>query len=160
MAAIDYMIKKGVAVLTVRKLFQSIGFITPSILLIVQIVMGSMAENPDRNLALVLILLTLCSSGVSICGFGTNPLDLGGSKCSGIIVGIGNTFATLPGMIAPALTGYLLKRGGCNDSYPESSSCSQAWNLTFSICIGLYLFGITIWLSFARAERIPRVSSQ
>ena len=149
---IDFFIKRNVSVDKVRRGVQLIGFLIPSVFLLIltQLDIASI----ESQIPLILIIVTISISGTAVCGFATNPLDLS-PQFSGIIVGIGNTLATLPGMISPALTGYLLKAGGCMDFFPESETCRAAWNTTFYLCIGFYVFGSVIWVLFASSKPIP-----
>lgn len=56
--------------------------------------------------------VTLLTIGISITGFQygsgylINPGDIA-PKCAGIIFGISNTFATVPGFLAPTVIGYI-----------------------------------------------------
>lgn len=44
-------------------------------------------------------------------GFAVNHLDIAPQYAS-VLMGYGNTFATVPGIVSPLLTGYLVKDGG------------------------------------------------
>lgn len=44
-------------------------------------------------------------------GFAVNHLDVAPQYAS-VLMGIGNTFATIPGIVSPTLTGLLVKDGG------------------------------------------------
>tara|TARA_B100000767_G_scaffold170196_1_gene159311 strand:+ start:745 stop:921 length:177 start_codon:yes stop_codon:yes gene_type:complete len=55
-------------------------------------------------------------------------------------MGITNTFATLPGIIAVYITGYILQATG-------------SWDLVFIMTAGATLFGIIFYLIFASGEK-------
>ena len=60
------------------------------------------------------------------------------------LIGIGNTFATLPGIIAPYVVGVITK-----------SQTQQSWQIVFVIAACIYLIGILTLLFFSKAEIEP-----
>lgn len=57
-------------------------------------------------------------------------------------MGIGNTFATIPGIVSPLLTGYIVGDGGDRDQ----------WRVVFFISAGIYLVGCVIYWFYASGE--------
>ena len=55
-------------------------------------------------------------------------------------MGITNTFATLPGIVAGYATGYILQVTG-------------SWDLVFIVTAGVTLFGMVFYLLFATGEK-------
>ena len=55
-------------------------------------------------------------------------------------MGITNTFATLPGITAVYITGYILQATG-------------SWDLVFIMTAGVTLFGMIFYLIFASGEK-------
>lgn len=85
----------------VRKYFNNLSFLAQMIFLL----LAGYFTKP----AVVLTCLTL-SVGLgafSISGYMANPLDIA-PQFSSIIMGMSNTFATIPGLISPILTGYIV----------------------------------------------------
>lgn len=56
-------------------------------------------------------------------------------------MGIGNTFATIPGIVSPMLTGYLVV-----------NQTSEEWKTVFFISAGVYLVGCVIYWLWASGE--------
>jgi ACS family sodium-dependent inorganic phosphate cotransporter len=71
---------------------------------------------------------------------GTNHLDIG-PKYAGVLVGLTNTAATIPGIMAPVITGFIVKFTG-------------DWNTVFYIAIAVMLVGTVIWNLFATGKRL------
>ena len=88
---------------TVRKLFNSLGLFVPLIATIILIFVD--CSNPFLALGLLAIgvgFIGMCTGA----GYIININEVGGIY-SGILFGISNTFATLPGIIAPYIVGVL-----------------------------------------------------
>lgn len=56
-------------------------------------------------------------------------------------MGIGNTFATIPGIVSPMLTGYLV-----------TNQTAEEWKAVFFISAGVYLIGCVIYWFWASGE--------
>lgn len=85
----------------VRKYFNNISFFSEMIFLLLA------AFFTNTTLIIVCITLSVGLGAFSISGYLANPLDIAPQFAS-IIVGYSNTFATLPGVISPVLTGYIV----------------------------------------------------
>jgi ACS family sodium-dependent inorganic phosphate cotransporter len=70
---------------------------------------------------------------------GINHLDIG-PKYAGALIGMTNTAATIPGILAPVITGFIVKYTG-------------DWNMVFYLAIGVMLVGTVIWDLFATGEK-------
>uniref|UniRef100_A0A667X8J6 Sialin n=1 Tax=Myripristis murdjan TaxID=586833 RepID=A0A667X8J6_9TELE len=81
----------------VRKAFSIAGMIGPAVFLVA-------AGYTGCNYILAVTFLTVSSSlgGLSASGFNINHLDIAPSY-AGILLGITNTFATIPGMVGPVI---------------------------------------------------------
>uniref|UniRef100_A0A1B0CIK8 Uncharacterized protein n=1 Tax=Lutzomyia longipalpis TaxID=7200 RepID=A0A1B0CIK8_LUTLO len=75
--------------------------------------------------------------------FGVNPLDIAPNHAS-VILGISNTFATIPGIVSPLLTGVI-----------TSDKTKEQWQVVFYISSGIYLVGCVIYWFFCRGELQP-----
>ena len=69
-----------------------------------------------------------------------NHLDIAPQHAS-VLMGIGNTFATIPGIVSPMLTGYLVVE-----------QTSEEWKTVFFISAGIYLVGCVIYWMWASGE--------
>lgn len=76
-------------------------------------------------------------------GFAVNHLDIAPQHAS-ILMGISNTFATIPGIVSPLLTGLIV----------QTKSASE-WTIVFYISAGIYLVGCVIYWFWASGEVQP-----
>ncbi|KAK5646078.1 hypothetical protein RI129_004542 [Pyrocoelia pectoralis] len=89
---------------------------------------------------------TICLScavglgGFAWAGFGVNHLDIAPQHAS-VLMGISNTFATIPGIVSPILTGYIV-----------STPTEFEWQIVFFISSAVYLFGCIFYAIFASGE--------
>ena len=60
----------------------------------------------DRTLAMVMLCIAVGSCGTMFCGYMCSHADLA-PRYAGTLMGITNTFATIPGFVSPILTGAL-----------------------------------------------------
>lgn len=58
-----------------------------------------------------------------------------------VLMGISNTFGTIPGIISPLLTGYLVVE-----------QTTEEWKIVFFISAGIYLLGCVIYWFWASGE--------
>ncbi|XP_055704446.1 sialin-like [Phlebotomus papatasi] len=93
--------------------------------------------------SVVCISLAVGLGGFALCGFLVNPLDLAPNHAS-VIFGFSNTFATIPGIVSPLLTGFIV-----------SSKSESEWQIVFYITAAIYLFGCTMYWFFCKAELQP-----
>ncbi|XP_023310014.1 sialin [Anoplophora glabripennis] len=77
-------------------------------------------------------------------GFSVNHLDIA-PKHASVLLGLSNTFATLPGIISPILTGYIV----------TDKKSADDWRIVFYISAGIYLVGAVIYGLFASGEIQP-----
>ena len=129
----DRLVQRGYATTFVRKLMQTIGFggLATCLLLITTV---------DTVWAAIgLLCLGNVFGAAGIGGHSVNHMDIG-PKYSGTLMGITNTFATLPGIIAVYITGYILQATG-------------SWDLVFIMTAGVTLFGMIFYLIFASGEK-------
>ncbi|KAG9448468.1 hypothetical protein H6P81_008433 [Aristolochia fimbriata] len=131
----DNLISSGVETTTVRKICQSIAFLSPAICMTI--------SSLDLGLPpweMVLIL----TSGLGLSSFALSGLycthqDISPEYAS-VLLGITNTVGAVPGIVGVALTGSLL------DS-------THSWSLSlFAPSIFFYLTGTVVWLAFASSK--------
>lgn len=70
--------------------------------------MISAAYVESSTAAVSCITIAVGISGFAWSGFSVNHLDIAPQHAS-ILMGIGNTIATIPGIVSPILTGYIVQ---------------------------------------------------
>ena len=124
------MISGGMAVVTVRRIMQTIGFGGIACALFV---VGSV-ETVWIAIAIMTVGNTL---GAAVTGgFAVNHMDVA-PRYAGTLMGITNTAGTIPGIIGVTITGVILEQTG-------------SWALVFGVAGGVALFGLVFFLIFAR----------
>ncbi|XP_028844899.1 sialin [Denticeps clupeoides] len=131
----------------VRKALTLVGMIGPAIFLIA-------AGYTECNYILAVVFLTISSSlgGLSASGFNINHLDIA-PPYAGVLLGITNSFATIPGMVGPVI-GRALTR---NNTIGE-------WRTVFYISAAINIFGAAFYTVFGKGTvqqwAVHRVHSQ
>eukprot|EP00871_Galdieria_phlegrea_P005397 jgi/Galph1/5859/GphlegSOOS_G4501.1 len=131
----DYLLSRGFSVTFVRKLLQTIGLMGPALFLSI-VCFVSHPATAVLCMALALGLGSFAQSGVY-----ANHQDIG-PDYAGILLGISNSFAAIPGIVGVALTGYILDRTG------------GAWSLVFALAIGFYIIGTLVYNLLGTGERV------
>ncbi|XP_053566413.1 sialin [Bombina bombina] len=128
----DYLMERlNVSTVAVRKIFTVIGMIGPAIFLVA-------AGFTGCNYVVAVSFLTLSTTlgGFSTSGFSINHLDIAPSY-AGLLLGITNTFATIPGMVGPVIAKFL-----------THENTVEQWRLVFYIAAGINVFGAIIFSIF------------
>lgn len=131
----DYLLSKGFSVTFVRKLMQTIGLMGPAVFL------GIVCFVSKPVTAVICMVLALGLGSFAQSGVYANHQDIG-PEYAGILLGISNTFAAIPGIVGVALTGFILDRTG------------GAWYAVFALAIGFYLLGTVIYNWMGTGERV------
>jgi len=101
----DRMMRGGYRIVTVRKTLQNVSFVGGSLpLLLLPSVASPIA-------AITLVTLSLACNGFGTGAFAANHLDIA-PRYAGILMGISNTVATIPGIIGVAAAGFVLRATG------------------------------------------------
>lgn len=100
----------------VRKYFTNLSFLAQMFFFLLA------AYYTNTTVVIICITLSVGLGSFSISGFLANPLDLA-PQYANIIVGFSNTFATLPGIISPILTGYIVTTPVSNLYLKEEIAC-------------------------------------
>ena len=129
----DGLIKRGYAVIKVRKTVNSIGFFGSALFLIL-----ISSEDSLFNVVLLLSLINVCS-GICAGGFGVNHADLG-PKYTGSLVGISGSIGMIAAILSPIVAGTVLQ-------------ITNSWSMIFYICAGMLIFGGMFYLIFASANK-------
>ncbi|KAJ8307792.1 hypothetical protein KUTeg_014657 [Tegillarca granosa] len=97
-------------------------------------------QATDRYVAVILLTLGSGFSGLCQAGVFSNHVDFA-PKYAGVIYGITNMAATIPGLIAPIVAGILTSNG-----------TQEEWREVFFVCAGFGVFGSLIFGLFASGE--------
>ncbi|XP_071957781.1 sialin-like [Antedon mediterranea] len=136
-ACADFFIRREyLSILQTRKLFAVLGIGLPSFLL-------SCMEFFKQSAVSCLILLMLAFGifGCTNACITPNVLDIT-KHYSGVLVGVMTTLASCSAVVGPTIIGELTKY----------TNTFEQWSLMFKIVSGVMLFGLTIFLIFAKAE--------
>jgi len=95
----------------------------------------------EYNLAVILLCLAGAFDGISQVTTGVNHLDIA-PKYAGTLMGITNTFATIPGFLAPQAVGWITAK----------ESTSKTWQSVFYISAGIYVFGVITYALLGSGE--------
>src|SRR5262249_33265936 len=107
----DSLLRAGLSLTFVRKLMQSIGFLSAATFL------SLIGGVTTISQAIVYMCCTLGLGAFALSGFAVNHLDIG-PRYAGILLGFSNTAGTIPGIVGVTLTGLILDATG-------------SWNLVF-----------------------------
>jgi len=125
----DYVVSlKRWRLLNIRRLFAAAGNVLPAISL------ALLCLGPSRMICVILLIASQGFGGFSIGGVSVNHIDLS-PKFAGVIYGLGNTAATLPGIFATLVNGFILET-------------SHSWSLIFALGAGIQIFGVLIFVLF------------
>ncbi|XP_043536423.1 sialin isoform X2 [Chiloscyllium plagiosum] len=119
----------------VRKMFTIIGMVGPAIFLVATGYVGC-----NYTMAVLFLSISSALGGFSTSGFNINHLDIAPSY-AGILLGITNTFATIPGMVGPVIAKTLT----------YSHTIAQ-WRTVFYIAAAIDIFGAVFFTIFGKGE--------
>lgn len=101
----DTMLLRGTSVGATRKLMQSCAFGIGALPLLAL----PAARTPGA--AIALITISAAANGLGLAAYGVNHLDVGPTY-AGVLMGISNTIAAIPGIIGVAVTGFIVQASG------------------------------------------------
>ncbi|KAJ8767845.1 hypothetical protein K2173_020785 [Erythroxylum novogranatense] len=131
----DNLIANGVETTTVRKICQTIAFLSPAVCMTLSSV--DLGLPPWEVVGILTTGLALSSFALS--GLYCTHQDMSREYAS-VLLGITNTVGAVPGIIGVALTGYLL-------------DTTHSWSISlFAPSIFFYLTGTMVWLAFASSK--------
>ncbi|XP_030715174.1 sialin isoform X1 [Globicephala melas] len=134
-AADNLRAKWNFSTLCVRRVFSLIGMIGPAVFLVAAGFIGC-----DYSLAVAFLTISTTLGGFCSSGFSINHLDIAPSY-AGILLGITNTFATIPGMIGPIIARSLT---------PENTV--GEWQTVFCLAAAVNVFGAITFTLFSKGE--------
>ena len=129
----DGLRKRGMTMTGVRKLMQTAAFILGAL---------PMLLLPLANSALVAtVMVTVATGGAAfgVAGFAANHLDVA-PRYAGILMGLSNTFAQLPGIVGVALTGFIV-------------NLTHSFAGAFYLIALIYTVGMVCYLAMGSGER-------
>jgi len=134
----DYMRVNYTSTTVVRKLFTCVAFICQTVFMICAAYVGS------PGWAMACLTMAVGLGGFAWAGFSVNHLDIA-PRYASLLMGISNTFATIPGMVSPVLAGKMLQHG--------TTSTIGEWRGIFSVSATIYLVGATLYGLMASGEQ-------
>lgn len=127
--------KKIMSTTNVRKLFNSLGFIAQGLCLVIA------GYTRDWLTAVIALTFSVGIGGLAYSGFFVNHLDIA-PPYAGILMGISNTVATLPGIFSPLITGFITVH-----------QSAAEWRTVFFLAGSVYVFGLIFYVIFASGEK-------
>lgn len=121
-----------------RKFIQGVGFIGPSLCLLVLAVNGS---NMTAARAVATLTVACGCMSFSQAGFLVNFQEIG-PKYAGVLHGMANTAGSIAGMVGTYATGAVLEATGGN------------WSAVLYVTAFVYALGATTWLTMSTGERV------
>uniref|UniRef100_A0A8C2YQL3 Sialin n=2 Tax=Chinchilla lanigera TaxID=34839 RepID=A0A8C2YQL3_CHILA len=134
-AADSLRTKGNFSTLCVRRTFTLVGMIGPAVFLVAAGFIGC-----NYSLAVAFLTISTALGGLCSSGFSINHLDIAPSY-AGILLGITNTFATIPGMVGPVIAKALTP----DDTISE-------WQTVFYIAAAINIFGAIFFTLFAKGD--------
>lgn len=130
----------------IRRAFQTVGMVGPAVCLAGAAVLGG-AGATDANVfaTAVLVDVGLALSALTLAGVSVSHLDVA-PRHAGLVFATGNTCATIAGIIAVPLSGWVLEATG------------QSWSAVFGVIAVLYVVGAALWWAWVGDEPVPEDS--
>lgn len=100
----DFALKRGASVEYVRKLSNTIGLWIPAFGMIILCLM----KTHDRELLIMVLVMTVGFNGGTSCGFQINHIDLS-PDFAGTVMSITNSVANVFGILAPLACGIIIR---------------------------------------------------
>ncbi|XP_073080118.1 sialin isoform X5 [Manis javanica] len=134
-AADNLRAKWNFSTICVRRVFSLIGMVGTAVFLVAAGFIGC-----DYSLAVAFLTVSTTLGGFCSSGFSISHLDIAPSY-AGILLGITNTFATIPGMVGPVIAKSLT---------PDNTI--GEWQTVFCIAAAIDIFGAIFFTLFAKGE--------
>jgi len=135
----DLLRRRYLTTRTVRKLFNTSGMFFQFVCLI-----GLAYVGCNRDLGVFLLIGATGFSGLSISGYMSNHLDIA-PDYAGILMGLSNCAATIPGFMGPLMVGY----------FTSPHPTIKGWQSCFFISAAICAVGASSFLFFAAGEVQP-----
>lgn len=137
---LDWARSKGYITTTIaRKMSMAIASLIPAAMLI-----GVCVSQCDKTAVVVFMILATMFYGAMFSGVFSNHVDIA-SNFAGVLMGISNTVATIPGFAVPAFV------GGLTHGVPGIGP----WHIVFYTTAALLIFEFIFYTIFASGEEQP-----
>jgi MFS transporter, ACS family, solute carrier family 17 (sodium-dependent inorganic phosphate cotransporter), other len=132
----DGAIRKGLPVTRARHMFQAIGLVGSAALLL------TLQNVSSPVVALTVLCAATGTLGLTSCGYAPAYIDLA-PRHAAALAGVGTTFATIPGIVGVAVTGWLVQETG-------------TYAAAFGVTAAVSLVGALAFIIFFRADEPKR----
>jgi MFS family permease len=139
----DYLIAQGTPKLFVRRLWFALGELLPATALI----SAGFIHSP--TIAIVLITISVGVSGIAQSSYACTPLDVA-PHLAGPWMAFQNTFATMPGIIAPLIVAAIAD--------VEHKDLQSHWQLIFFLSGAVSVSGVTVYVLGVKCEIDPSLA--
>ena len=137
--ASDWLIARGWRVATVRKAVLVVGEMVPAAALV------AAGYTTDVTTAIALLTLALGANGMSQTAYACTPLDIA-PHLGGVLMGMQNTLATIPGIVAPLVAGAIVE-GRKGQAAP--------WQEIFYLAGAVATAGVLVYAALATDQVAP-----
>jgi len=124
---------RGMTMTGVRKLMQSAAFALGAVPMLI------LPWADSAFVATALVTIATGGAALGVAGFAANHLDIA-PQYAGILMGLSNTFAQLPGIVGVALTGFIV-------------NLTHSFAGAFYLIALIYFVGMTCYLMIGSGER-------
>ncbi|XP_006888702.1 PREDICTED: sodium-dependent phosphate transport protein 3 [Elephantulus edwardii] len=132
----DFLLSRNLLrLITVRKLFSSLGLLLPSIC-----AMALPFVTSSYMTTITLLILIPGTSNLCDSGFIINTLDIA-PRYSSFLMGISRGFGLMAGIISSTATGFLI-----------SQNSESGWRKVFFLSAAVNMFGLVFYLRFGKAK--------
>lgn len=132
----DSLIERRLFSVTItRKIFTIIGMVLPAVFLLCVCYVGC-----SHVWTVLFLTLSTTTGGASAAGVYMNQIDIA-PRYAGFLLGITNTFGTIPGVVAPIVTGY----------FTEDHSL-DGWRRVFWLAAGIQISGAVFYTIFSSGK--------
>eukprot|EP01084_Bolivina_argentea_P099117 178184_1 len=138
---VDNLIQNGYDKWNVRRIAQIVSTVVPGAILVL---CGYVSYAP---LSVLFVSISTGLSGIATCGFMSCFVEVSPTM-SNVIYGISNCLATLPGVIAPIFSGYIL----------GDSPGIQQWRILFYVAFGMHIIGIIGFCYLGTSKRVAALN--
>ncbi|EFA79380.1 hypothetical protein PPL_07798 [Heterostelium album PN500] len=131
----DRLLKRGFRKIILRKFFGVMSTLIPGV--------GLILINwvpMEKALKLFVMTVSISATGYSSVSSQIATIDLSPNNAV-IVMGIANFVGTIPGVLGPLCAGLLLAKFG-------------SWVYIFLICSVCYFFAMTVWVLFAKTDKV------
>ncbi|XP_031343252.1 sialin-like [Photinus pyralis] len=132
-----FLVKRIFNITQVRKICNSVAFLGQAVFMLLAVYVSSPYAS------VICLACAYALAGFIWAGFGVNHLDIAPQHAS-VLMGIGNTFGTVPGIVSPILTGHIV-----------TTQSVKEWQIVFITSTCIYILGFIVYVIFASGELQP-----